>query len=55
MSNIVKIEDVVYGIEQRFAQVLSDQSVSFQREAEFALQPDVFHFHAALEPSRANS
>lgn len=38
MSNIVKIEDVVYSVEQRFDQVLSDKSVSFQREAEFALQ-----------------
>lgn len=38
MSNIVKIEDVIYSVEQRFDQVLSDKSVSFQREAEFALQ-----------------
>lgn len=38
MSAIAKIEDIVYSVSERFDQVLVDKSVSFQREAEFALQ-----------------
>lgn len=53
MSNIVKIEDVIYGIEQRFTQVLSDQSVRFQREAEFALQI-LYANNYLLDIARAN-
>lgn len=38
MNQIVTIEDSVYGTQETFASVLSDRSISFEREAEFALQ-----------------
>ncbi|MCU1123507.1 MULTISPECIES: recombinase RecT [Stenotrophomonas] len=38
MNQIVTIEDSVYGTKDSFASVLSDRSINFDREAEFALQ-----------------
>lgn len=38
MNQIVTIEDSVYGTKDSFASVLTDRSINFDREAEFALQ-----------------
>ncbi|WP_239519797.1 recombinase RecT [Stenotrophomonas maltophilia] len=38
MNQIVTIEDSVYGTKDSFASVLTDRSINFEREAEFALQ-----------------
>lgn len=38
MNQIVTIEDSVYGTKDSFVSVLSDRSINFDREAEFALQ-----------------
>lgn len=38
MNQIVTIEDSVYGTKDSFASVLTDRSIVFDREAEFALQ-----------------
>ena len=38
MNQIVPIEDSIYGTKDAFASVLTDRSINFDREAEFALQ-----------------
>ncbi len=38
MNQIVTIEDSIYGTKDSFASVLTDRSINFDREAEFALQ-----------------
>lgn len=38
MNAIVPIEDSIYGTKDAFASVLTDRSINFDREAEFALQ-----------------
>lgn len=38
MSNIAKIQDDIYSTKEQFNNVLSDKSVSFEREAGFAVQ-----------------
>lgn len=38
MNQVVPIEDSIYGTKDSFASVLTDRSINFDREAEFALQ-----------------
>lgn len=38
MNQIVSIEQSVYGTKDSFVSVLTDRSINFDREAEFALQ-----------------
>lgn len=38
MSNVIAIANEIYGARESFASVLTDKSLSFEREAEFAIQ-----------------